>query len=295
MTYEGPLVNGLLNGRIAVPSDRIAEARSDDSRSKEPTNVSEPVRAVERALDVLECFSAETPRLTLTGIAKRVGMHKSTVHRLLATLEKRGFLRRDAGIGDYQLGLRLLQMTYLTLEHNDLRRLANRFLRQLVDLHRETGDLSVLDEADVIFLDVVECHQRVKLAAAVGQRLPAFATASGKAILAFLPDQRVAQILEHGMPRYTIRTLLTPASFKNDVEDVRRRGFAVSEQEYEEGINAVSAPIFGVDHDPVAAIAIAGPAFRLTPRRMLAIGPDIVAASQSITREFGMTAHEAAH
>jgi len=243
---------------------------------------------------VLECFSAATPRLTLTEIAKRVGMHKSTVHRLLATLEKRGFLRRDLGVGDYQLGLRLLQMTYLTLEHNDLRRLANRFLRQLVDLHRETVDLSVLDDADVIFLDVVESPQRVKLAAAVGQRLPAFATASGKAIMAHLPDDVLGGMLERGMPRFTLHTPVTPASFKMDLDAVRERGFAVSEQEYEEGINAVAAPIFNLNREPIAAVALAGPAFRLPLQRMLVIGPDIAAVTQNISRELGMTEHEPA-
>jgi len=164
----------------------------------------------------------------------------------------------------------------------------------LADLHRETVDLSVLDDADVVFIDVVESPQRVKLAAAVGQRLPAFATASGKAILAFLPDASVDHILEHGMRRYTPQTLLTPASLKMDIDAVRLRGFAVSEQEYEDGINAVSAPVFNLAHQPIAAVALAGPAYRLTPQRMLAIGPDMLTATQSITREFTMTEHSTA-
>ena len=144
--------------------------------------MSESIRAVERALDVLLCFSRQTPQLTMTEIAEQVGLHKSTVHRLLATLEGKRFVERDPVTGIYQLGIRVLQMAYLTLERNDLRRLAAPFLRHLCEQHRETVDLAVLDDADVVFLDVVESPQRVKLAAAPGQRLPAFATASGKAI-----------------------------------------------------------------------------------------------------------------
>ncbi len=137
----------------------------------------------------------------MTQIADQIGIHKSTVHRLLATLERKRFVQRDPGTGAYQLGVRLLQMAYLTLEHNDLRRLAIPFMRRLCDQCQENVDLSVLDDADVVYLNVIEGPQRVKLAAATGQRLPAFATASGRAILAYLPDETVQRILERGLPQ----------------------------------------------------------------------------------------------
>ena len=132
----------------------------------------------------------------MTQIAERVGIHKSTVHRLLATLEEKHFVERDESTGAYRLGINMLQMAYLTLERNDLRNIAARYLSQLSEQHRETVNLSVLDGPDVIYLDVVESPQRVKLAAAIGQRLPAFCTASGKATLAYSPIEVVQQVLE---------------------------------------------------------------------------------------------------
>src|SRR5512137_2041777 len=111
--------------------------------------MSETIRAVDRALDILLCFSRQTPRLTLTQISDQVGMNKSTVHRLLGTLEKKRFLQRDPTTGFYQLGSRLFQMAYLTLEHNDLRQLAAPFLQHLCEQQRETITLSVLDDSDV--------------------------------------------------------------------------------------------------------------------------------------------------
>jgi IclR family acetate operon transcriptional repressor len=247
--------------------------------------LSESIRAVERALNILLCFSRQTPQLTMTQIAEQLEMNKSTVHRYLATLERIRFVQRDPATGVYQLGVRLLQMAYLTLEGNDLRRLAAPFLRRLSDEYQETVDLAVLDDADVIFLDVIESPQRVKLAAAIGQRLPAFATASGKAILAFMPEGTVRRILRHGMPVTTEHAARSPEILLEDLRQTRERGFALAVQEYEYGINAVAAPILDLSQQPIAAVAVAGPTYRLTLERMIEIGPQVVSAARDIAHE----------
>lgn len=251
--------------------------------------MSESVRAVERALDILLCFSRQTPELNMTQIADRVGIHKSTVHRLLATLETKRFVQRDPETGIYRLGIRLLQMAYLTLEQNDLRRIAAPFLHHLGEQFLETIHLAVLDDTDVVFMSIIESPQRVKLAAALGQRLPAFATASGKAILAFTSEGKVSQILQRGMPRYTETTLLSQEAFFNDLRLVREQGFAISEHEYEEGINAVAAPIFDSDGQPVASVAVAGPAYRLNHGLLVEMGPVVFTTSQQISKELKLT------
>jgi IclR family KDG regulon transcriptional repressor len=251
--------------------------------------MSESIRAVERALDVLSCFSHQTPELSMTQIAEQVGINKSTVHRLLATLEKNRFVERDLATGLYRPGIRLIQMAYLTLEHNDLRRLAAPLLRQLCDLQRENVNLSVLDDVDVVYVDVIESAQRVKLAASSGQRLPAFCTASGKAILAFMPEENVKRILERGMPKYTQRTLVTSKEIFNDFSQTREWGFAISDQEFEDGINAIAAPIFNANNQPIASVSVAGPAYRLSRERMVEIGPQVVATANNIAQEVERT------
>ncbi len=250
--------------------------------------MSESVRAVERALDVLLCFTNQTPELTMTQIAEQVGIHKSTAHRLLATLENKRFIQRDQDTGIYRLGIRLLQMAYLTLEQNDLRRLAAPFMHRLCDLYEENIDLTLLDDTEVIFVNIFEGPQRVKLAAAIGQRLPAFATASGKAILGFMPEKLVRQILDRGMPQLTPYTLNTPDALFENFKSIRELGYAISEQELEEQINAVAAPIFDQGNHPIASIAVAGPAYRLTRERMREIGPGLVATTREIGQEFAM-------
>jgi DNA-binding IclR family transcriptional regulator len=249
--------------------------------------MSESIRAVERALDVLTCFTSRTPALSMTQIAEQIGINKSTVHRLLGTLEKKRFVTRDAATGMYRPGIRLLQMAYLTLEHNDLRRLAAPFLRSLCDSHRENVNLSILDDVDVVYVDVVESQQRVKLAAIPGQRLPAFCTASGKAILAFFPEEDVRRILARGMPQYTQSTLSSHQTFIENLGLTREQGFAIAEQEFEDGINAVAAPIFSGQR-PIASVSIAGPAYRLGRERMLEIGPQVVMTAKNIAQELEM-------
>lgn len=252
--------------------------------------MSESVRAVERALDVLLCFTRQTPELSMTQIADQVGIHKSTVHRLLATLENKRFVQRDPDTGMYRLGIRLLQMAYLTLEQNDLSQMAAPYLRSLGEKYQENIHLAVLDDKDVIFMYIIESPQRVKLAAAIGQRLPAFATASGKAILAFLPQEMVLRILNRGMPQFTPYTHISPETIFEDLHLAREQGFAISEQEFEDEINAVATPIFDIEMQPVASIAVAGPAFRLTHERMIEIGPYIREVAREITQELTIVA-----
>lgn len=217
-------------------------------------------------------------------------IHKSTVHRLLATLENKRFVQRDPDTGAHLLGIRLLQMAYLTLEQNDLRRVAAPFLRSLGEQYQENIHLAVQDDIDVVLLYIIESPQRVKLAAAIGQRLPAFATASGKAILAFLSEEMVRRIMDRGMPQLTPYTKNSPTTFFKDLHSIKEQGFAISEQEYEEEINAVAAPIFDLEGQPIASVAVAGPAYRLTRERMIEIGPVVVATARQITQDIILAA-----
>jgi DNA-binding IclR family transcriptional regulator len=251
--------------------------------------LSELVRAVDRALEILLCFSQEKPVLSLTEIADHIGISKSTVNRLLRTLECRRFLMRDSGMGKYHLGFRFLEMASQVFEDVD-QHWASPYLQNLAEECGETVDLSILDDDHVIYLQVVESSQRVKIAASKGQRLPAFCTASGKAFLANLPQEKVHKILATGLTRYGKNTASIVEKLSLDLNETRWRGFAISEQEYEKDISAVAAPILSVDGYPIAAIAIVGPSFRLPHERMLSMGRIIQNEIVSINHEVGLAA-----
>ena len=252
--------------------------------------MSQSVRAVERALDILLCFTMETPTLSLTEIAEQVGMHKSTIHRLLATLESKRFITRDKATGMYQLGFLLFELASVMLHDLDIQRWALPYLQQLSLQSEETADLAILDNGHVVYLQVVESSQRVKIAAAVGEKLPAYCTATGKAFLAYFPEAQVRKMLAHGMTKYTENTIVSEEDLFKNLHEIRERGFSISEQEYEKDINAVAAPIMDANGCPVAVIAIVGPSYRMSHDRMLMLGQLIHETADTIAQEVGKAA-----
>ncbi len=249
--------------------------------------MSESVRAVERSLGILLCFSQEDPVLSLTQIAERVGIPKSTGHRLLATLENKRFVSRDHATGNYRLGFRLIELAALVFRHAELERCVQPHLHRLSAECGETVDLAILDGTHVVYLQVVESAQRVRIAAEVGHRLPVFCTATGRAFMAYLPDEQVDAILNEGLTRYTAYTRLEHPNLYEAVRVARAQGYAMSEQEYEQDINAVAAPILDANKYPVAVIAVVGPSYRLTRERMSLLGPVVRATAEAIAREMG--------
>jgi DNA-binding IclR family transcriptional regulator len=226
----------------------------------------------------------------MTQVAEAVGMSKTTVHRLLTTLESKRFLTRDKPTGVYRLGFRFIEMASLALQDVELHRWAHPYLKGLSAKYGETVDLSILDGAHVVYLEVIESPQRVKLAAAVGQRLPAFFTASGKAMLAFTPEDQLGEILAENLaePAETGKPSIDEA--RKDLRLIAERGYAISEQEYEDQINAVAAPIFDAEHRAIASIAIVGPSFRLPKERLPELGESIRQVAGTIAQEIGVTA-----
>lgn len=252
--------------------------------------MSESVNSVERALDILLCFDKEEPSLSLTRIAELVQLPKSTVFRHLTTLENRHFLIRENGSGMYHLGLRFIEMANLVLHDSSFELLTQPHLQRLAEEFGETVDLAVLDGDHVIYLQVVECPQRVKIAAAVGQRLPLHCTASGKAFLAYLPEMERQKVIKPRLKKYTENTLLSAADLNEDLRLTCERGFAISEHEYESDVNAVAAPILDAGDYPLAVIAVAGPSYRLPRHHMEKIGRSIRAVADAIVTEGGLPA-----
>jgi IclR family acetate operon transcriptional repressor len=197
-------------------------------------------------------------------------------------------VEHDSGTGKYRLGVRLLELASLILEQIDLPRQARPYLLRLVEEHRETVDLGILDGTDIVYLEVIESPQRVKLAAAPGERLPACCTSSGKAMMAFMPETEVRQMLVQGLRRYTEHTIASPEDLLADLRLTRERGFAMSQGEYEDGIHAVAAPILDIRQRPVAVVALAGPAFRLPLERMMELGPHVRQCADDIAGATGL-------
>jgi len=241
------------------------------------------VRAVERAVQVLSCFDAEHPERGVTEIAQVTGLHKATAHRIVVTLFNCGFLERTVSGDKYRLGFRLAKLGLGALRRLDLRREALPYMQQLVDRFQEICDLGVFDEGQVLVIEKIDSEHWLTIAARVGRHLPIHCTSSGKLLLAYLPSDIVEPLLQAPFEACTARTITSPERLREELEMVRQRGYGVDDEEFEEGIRAVSAPIRDIDGNVIAALSMPGPAERLTPDRIKEIAQALVEAADALS------------
>lgn len=215
-------------------------------------------RAVERAVGILKAFSGSTPELGVTDLARHQGLHKSTVHRLLVTLEREGFVTRDPTSGRYRLGLHLFELGSLVVHTAEVRQTARPYLEEMHLACGETVHLAILDEGEVVYIDKIESTRRVRMYSQVGRRAPAHCTGLGKALLAGLPDGPLDQVLQRReLRRYTARTITSADDLRDHLALVRKRGYAVDSGEHEELVRCAAAPIYDHTGSVVAAVSIA--------------------------------------
>jgi IclR family transcriptional regulator, KDG regulon repressor len=241
------------------------------------------VRAVERAMQILASFDGSHTAMGVSEVAQATGLHKATTHRILMTLFNGGFLERTADGERFRLGLRLLELGMGALRGLDVRRAALPYMQQLVARFDETCTLAVFDRGQLLYVEVVRSDRALTIAARVGRHLPIHCTAAGKMLLAFLPEEVVAPILATPLTLCTEKTITSPARLREELEEVRRCGYAIADEEFETGIWAISAPVRDLDGKVVAAMSIAFPSHRLNRARIPEIASALVEAASAVS------------
>jgi len=245
------------------------------------------VRAVERALQILNCFDDAHSERGVSEIAEAVGLHKATAHRIVTTLLNYGYLERADNGQKYRLGLALADLGFKVVRNTDLRQEALPYMKELNTRFDETCDLSIFDKGQVFYLEVLHSKHALDVMAAVGQRLPACCTASGKAILAFLPLEEVEEYLEKPLRSMTDKTITSPGELKQELQEIRETGYAVDNEETELGIRAISSPVFTRNGSVIAAISILSPSSRSSMTDLLNMAEPLMKATQSISKRMG--------
>ena len=246
------------------------------------------IQAIERAVAILNAFSMETPELGVTELAERVGLHKSTVHRFMVNLDAAGLVERNARTGRYRLGLHIFELGGLVMQQMNLWDEALPFLESLVRDTGETGHLAVLDGGEAIYIERVEARRALRVPSAIGRGYPAHATNLGKVLLADLPPERVAEIVaERGLASFTRNTITDPDELNAELERIRERGFAIDDEEYDEGLRCIGAGVRDHSGHVVSALGIGGPVTRVTPARVDELGELVMAAARGLSRRLG--------
>ena len=247
--------------------------------------------SVRRALGLL-LFVGEhdDPRgVSLKDVAAGLELNKSTALRLFEPLVDFGLITQDDETGRFRLGSRVVSLGQSFLSKVDLRAVAHPALRGLMTDTGETVHLTIYDHPDVVYVDKVESPNVVHMRSEIGKRMPAYSTATGKAFLAHLPAEQVADAIARGLPRRTANTITTEEGLRAALREVRERGWAVDDVENEDGVRCVGAPILDHLGTVVAALSVSGPAMRVTEDRVPELGAQVKAVAEEISHRIGAT------
>ena len=265
-----------------------AEAEAPPRRSP-----SGSIQSVERAMLLLKEFGLSGPELGVTEASKRLGLHKSTVSRLLGTLERGGFVEQVSDTRRYRLGLQLATLAGLAVTQLDLSSAARPYLVNLAAQSEETATLSVLDGDEAVNIDQVPGPHPVKDLGWIGRRLPLHASAGGKPLLASLPAEQLERWLQQPLPAYTERTVTSPEQLRRELQEMLARGYVIVPEEYEPGLTAVGAPVYDYHQEIVASITISGPTFRMHPEYLQTAARLVKEAAEQISARLGYTPRQA--
>lgn len=264
----------------------VMTADTDDVAPREKSVAA--VQSVDRALMVLEILG-KLGTAGVTDIATELGVHKSTVSRLITVLESRGFVEQLSDRGKYRLGFALVRLAGSTSAQMDLAKQSQATCDRLAEQCGETVNVAILDGDRIINIVETLGPAEITLRTWIGQNCPAHATSSGKALLSALPTGRVRELLGDTMATFTDNTIADSVALAAELAEVRRKGWASVCEELEVGLNAVGVPVRDSTGKAIAALSVSGPAYRLDPSRFDEVAEMTMMAAEQISRRLGFT------
>jgi len=246
------------------------------------------VQSVDRALHLLEILSEEAEGFRLTDLAVRSGLSRSTVHRLLTTLEMRQFVQFDPTDGLWHVGRKVFQVGSAFAQQKNFVAPALPFLRRLRDQTRETANLGVAVDGRVIFLAQVESREIMRAITRVGGTTPMINSGIGKALLSTYSAGEVEAIVAtYGMHKLTPKSLTRPGDLMDDLARIRMQGYSLDDEEFQQGLRCIAAPVHNQQGEAFCAISVSGLALRLSPDRVPAVGRLVVETARALTATLG--------
>ena len=245
------------------------------------------VLVIDKAVRLLDQFR-DADTLTLGELSESLRMSKSTVHRLLSSLEQVGFIERGPQAGSYRLGMKLFELGSLVQNRMRLRQVALHYMTELVERTGETAFLFILDSNHALCIERVEGKHVQSLAIKVGGQLPLNAGGASRVLLAFAPDEVRESYLAHGpFPRFTEHTIVDPGMLLRDIEQTREQGYALSHEDVTIGVAALGVPLFDYRGEAIGGLSLAGITPRWTPGHMAEMLVELKALGERISARMG--------
>ncbi len=243
---------------------------------------------IDKAVLLLEVLGDANRPQSFTEIVTASGLNKSSVHRLLTLLTEHRFVQYEERKRAYALGPKLLELARKARSGYDLQSVAFDEMQELYRSYQENVTLGILKSGTVAYVRTIEAYHDWSIVQAPGMREPFHSTATGKALVAFLPDKARSSLLkDYEFSRFTERTITNRDDFEAELERIRRRGYAISDRENVDYVNGIATPIFNYVGEPIAALNIWAPAFRHQLDQLLEWVDDLQAACRRISETIG--------
>jgi IclR family transcriptional regulator, KDG regulon repressor len=246
-------------------------------------------QSLAHSLDILLLYDFDRPVFTVAEISKRLGYSQSKTYRLVRTFIRYGFLAEDRGTSRYSLGLNLLRLGFLARRQFDISTIALPFMKELSNLTKETVLLTAVNGTKGVVLERVESEEPVRVSLfQPGASLPLHGGASSKVLMAHLPEEDWERIIgREGLKRFTSATITQVNHLKADLRKIRRKGYAFSDEEVDQHVRAVAAPILNGWGELVAGLSIAGPVFRILKKNVPQLSKLVIEYADKISFEMG--------
>jgi len=246
------------------------------------------MKSLEKAIQVLEALGKKENESGVTELSREMSLPKSAIHQILATFKSAGFVDQNPENKKYHLGLRIFELGNIVQSQLELTKIAHPYLYDLSRATNETTYLVVLEKGRIVYIDCVESTARLRSHPVFGEIVPLHCTGVGKAIMAFLPEKEIDEIIQkEGLEKFTNNTITDSQVLKEELKKIRNRGYATDNIEHEEGIRCVGAPIRNHRGQVFAAISVSGPAQRFNKARIKKMSKLVLEVAEAISGRIG--------
>lgn len=250
------------------------------------------VQSVDRAAQILKCFSESRPELRLTEISSKLGLNKSTVHGIITTLKYHGLIDQDEKTQKYRLGTYLMKLGDLVSNSIDIVYIARPYIEDICNQVEETVHLGTLDNLEIVYIDKIESTQSMRISTYRGARNPAYCTGIGKAMMAYLNREFLNNVLPEKLTRYTPNTICSKEELLKELDKIRETGFAFDNEERSVGLFCVAVPIFNHLGKVNYALSVSGPKVRMNGAKIERTKRLLKKAADEISHKIGFVGWE---